>query len=561
MNYVIIAIVVVGLFLFFFFKEYYDASKREKRLFEKIASEYGKFAEREYSADELSRIALYSARKNDPDSIDAITASDIEFDRLFFAFNTSCSAPGSEYFYHRLKTPIFDGEALEDFEKKVTFMSENREEREGFIKDLLTVGSMKGVSFWDCLDLFSEVRGKNLITEYIPIIFMILAIGVIFLEGPIGVFLLVAGLIYNIVTYYKARGDIEVYVVCLGYIINFLKVSDNIVKHRNDTVIDETLEIKELLKKLESFRRSGRHAVNSNNNFTGVGNPFELLADYLRMLFHIDIINFYRSLDSLKKNMDLVERVYEDLGKIDTYIIVASLRKALGDWCVPEKGKGIKGVNMYHPLIFDPVKNSVEALEKGVLITGSNASGKSTFLKTVLINAIMAKSIHTCTADSFSMDDYRIYSSMSLRDDLSHEDSYFMVEIKAIKRIIDKADDEDPRPVLCFLDEVLRGTNTIERIAACTSILESLKEKGVLCFVATHDIELTGLMADKYDNYYFDENVTDNDITFSYMLKKGSAATRNAIKLLNLMGFSENITDKAGNMAADFEKTGKWRAV
>ncbi|MCR5309957.1 MAG: hypothetical protein K6E32_00910 [Lachnospiraceae bacterium] len=561
MQYLIMAIVAVGLFLVFFFKEYYDASKKDKKRLQKITAGYGKFSDREYSGDELARIALYNARKKNPDSIDDITASDIEFDRLFVAFNTAVSAPGSEFFYHRLRTPIYNKEEISDFEKKVSYLSENREEREKLQADLMSVGSMRGVSFWDCLDLFLDVKGKNLITEFIPIIFLIAAVGIIFIDGSIGVMALVAGLIYNIITYYKARGDIEIYVVCLGFIINFLKVSERMIRHRDGSVFDEISDIKETLKKLETFRRNGRHAVNSGNKFTGVGNPLELLGDYLRMFFHVDIISFYRSLDELKKNRGNIERVYENLGKLDTYIVIASLREALTDHCIPEEGHGIRGLNMYHPLISNPVKNSIETSDRGVLITGSNASGKSTFLKTVLINAIMAKSVHTCTADAFSMDDYRIFSSMSLRDDLQNDDSYFMVEIKAIKRIIDKAEDGDPRPVLCFLDEVLRGTNTIERIAACTSILESLREKKVLCFVATHDIELTGLVADKYDNYYFDETVTDNDISFSYKLKQGSAATRNAIKLLTLMGFSEEITDKAGNMAADFEKTGKWRTV
>ena len=136
-----------------------------------------------------------------------------------------------------------------------------------------------------------------------------------------------------------------------------------------------------------------------------------------------------------------------------------------------------------------------------------------------------------------------------------------MVEIKALKWIMYKTVERNGLRVLCFLDEVLRGTNTIERIAACVKILSTLKKAGATCFVATHDIELTKLLTDEYDNYYFDESVTDNDISFSYLLKSGSATTKNAIKLLSLMGFSEDITKAAENMALDFEKNGKWRVA
>jgi DNA mismatch repair ATPase MutS len=79
---------------------------------------------------------------------------------------------------------------------------------------------------------------------------------------------------------------------------------------------------------------------------------------------------------------------------------------------------------------------------------------------------------------------------MSLRDDLQGGDSYYVVEIKALKRILTAAK-EPGRPVLCFVDEVLRGTNTVERIAASTQILKSFDGRAVLCFAATHDIELT----------------------------------------------------------------------
>lgn len=111
-------------------------------------------------------------------------------------------------------------------------------------------------------------------------------------------------------------------------------------------------------------------------------------------------------------------------------------------------------------------------MKQGVLLTGSNASGKSTFLKTVAVNGILAQTIHTCLADRYASCFYQMYTSMALRDDLQSQESYYIVEIKSLKRILDHVGEEVP--MICFVDEVLRGTNTVERIAASSQILKSM---------------------------------------------------------------------------------------
>ena len=132
------------------------------------------------------------------------------------------------------------------------------------------------------------------------------------------------------------------------------------------------------------------------------------------------------------------------------------------------------------------------------------------------------------------------------------------MEIKALKRILDVVNKE-PSPVLCFVDEVLRGTNTVERIAASTQVLKSLHRPGVLCFAATHDIELTRLLETAYDNYHFEEQVEGDDIRFNYQLMPGRAGTRNAIRLLGIIGYDEDIIREADRMAEEFLRTGEWR--
>ncbi len=193
-----------------------------------------------------------------------------------------------------------------------------------------------------------------------------------------------------------------------------------------------------------------------------------------------------------------------------------------------------------------------------MLVTGSNASGKSTFLKSVAIGAILAQTLNTCPADCYKAPFYRIYSSMALTDDLDSGESYYIVEIKSLKRIVDAAG-EPGMKVLCFIDEVLRGTNTVERIAASSEILKNLADNGVMCFAATHDVELTHILEKIYSNYHFDEEVRDNNVIFSYELKKGRATSRNAIKLLGIIGYDGGIIRNSEQRANDFINTGIWR--
>ena len=112
--------------------------------------------------------------------------------------------------------------------------------------------------------------------------------------------------------------------------------------------------------------------------------------------------------------------------------------------------------------------------------------------------------------------------------------------------------------ILCFLDEVLRGTNTIERIAGATQILKEVAKTNSGCYAATHDIELTELLSRDYSNYHFEEEIVDGDIRFRYELLKGKATSRNAIRLLQCMGFEESLIREAEHRAERFLETGVW---
>ncbi|HHX21297.1 MAG TPA: DNA mismatch repair protein MutS, partial [Clostridiales bacterium] len=109
-----------------------------------------------------------------------------------------------------------------------------------------------------------------------------------------------------------------------------------------------------------------------------------------------------------------------------------------------------------------------------------------------------------------------------------------------------------------FIDEILRGTNTIERIAASSAVLDAIARRNALCMAATHDIELTRLLRDVFQNLHFSETMDEDGIRFDYLLREGPTRTRNAIRLLQQMGYGQEIIAAAQDNARRFEQTGSW---
>lgn len=147
-------------------------------------------------------------------------------------------------------------------------------------------------------------------------------------------------------------------------------------------------------------------------------------------------------------------------------------------------------------------------------------------------------------------------TSMAISDSIDNGESYYIAEIRSLKRILD-AVGQYPF-CICFVDEILKGTNTVERIAASVSILKYLSAEKCLCFVASHDIELTRLLKASYKNYHFCEQIDQSGISFDYKIYEGPSSTRNAIKLLEVMAYEETITNEANQLASYFMEHQAW---
>lgn len=557
MEYVIFAVVMVGFILFIMAKGYLDYRKEQKKFIRLLYTEYGKLPEKEYKPEQFANISHYYEKHKKDFYIDDITWNDLNMDEVFKKINYTYSAAGEEYLYYTLRKPVFNRSELEKQEEIIDFFRTHADERVNSQYIFFRLGKTGKYSIYDYIDYLDNLGNRSNLKHYAAFIAAIASLGIMTVNLPIGLTALIVVFCVNIILYFKVKAEIDPYIISFAYIFRLLDCVGKLQKLKLPVLEEEMKILKRSSASLGKFKK-GSFILMSSSRMSGSGNPLEIILDYFRMVWHLDLIQFNKMLGEVRRHISDVDCMLTTMGKIETWIAIGAFREGCDCHCIPEftDDKRIEGENIYHPLIQEPVKNNIST-RKSVLITGSNASGKSTFLKTIAVNNILAQTIHTCMADNYRTGIFRICSSMALRDDLEGGNSYYMVEIKALKRIMDELSKEGA-PVLCFVDEVLRGTNTVERIAASTQILESLGCGNCLCFAATHDIELTHLLEETYNNCHFEEEIENNDIFFSYKIMDGRATTRNAIKLLSIMGYEEDIINKAENLAAQFLKSGVW---
>jgi DNA mismatch repair ATPase MutS len=219
--------------------------------------------------------------------------------------------------------------------------------------------------------------------------------------------------------------------------------------------------------------------------------------------------------------------------------------------CFPQldTDTGLSIQNGQHPLVPDQenVPNSIQLTsdKRTWVVTGPNAAGKSTFLRMVGVNCLLAQIGAAVTAQVMHWSPVRLMTDVRVRDDLAKHESYFLSEVRRLRRII--RDSQVSPPILAFIDEPFRGTNSQERTAAGVALLEHILASGHLVLVATHEERLAQCAAGHPDaeNYHFQEQLIDAGIKFDYCLRPGPAHTKTAIRILEQEGYPESFLERA----------------
>lgn len=555
----VLVVIIVGVILFVI-KACYDSWSLKKDIRRRIEKQWGSYSQEGMNESKRKTLmSFYESRKDENADIDEITWNDLDMETLYQRINTCFSALGEEYLYYVLHKPIISDQQLEERKRVMDCIAEDKDKRICLAKHLNHIGTLKNISFYEYIKNIGQAVIENNRIHILANLFLIVSVILICLNSYAGVAALFVTAGFNIITYYHCKAKLEKYYSVVSYVLRLLYCIRQIGKETLEGLSEYTEACSQMAKRFAKIERGSSFVfAGSDKN----GSLSDILMDYIHMIFHFDLIKMNHMISQLKEQEEDFSAMMDTVGFLDAMYCLASYREYLGKdrYCEPTfcKERILKVQGLYHPLLENPVTSDL-CTDVNILITGSNASGKSTFLKAVAMNAFFSQTCCISFTKEYKAARYRIFSSMSLADNLLKNESYFIVEIKALKRMIDRMG--QPVPMLCFVDEVLRGTNTMERIAAAAEILYDISSKNALCFAATHDIELTYILESVYANYHFQERIEKNEIHFDYCLKQGRAMSRNAIELLRILGYSEQIVSSAKKRIQQYEKEAQWKSI
>ena len=526
----------------------FSERRRHQKLLARLRAEWSRPSER---TRDIQAISLYHRNFAEAHEhpLDERTAKDLDLDAVFANLDRTVSITGQQLLYHRLRTTP-TSENLTAFETLMTRLAEDPAERER-IQVSLSRLQWHSVDVWVLAEPGAlDVRRRDVMFPFlalvVPIALLLSAI------WPVAFGVMILGIIANMTVRYLTAPRLGPLLRPFRQVAPLLAVAETTVPliETHGSRINPSLSSD--LAKLSRLRRIAgwvsRSPMDSDDYTAAV---FELA----NMILLLDMNLLVFASRELRTHGPSLLRVVATVGNVDAAISLASYRAGTMAWTRPVFQSQLGGstmIGLRHPLLAEAVPNSIElAPPHGVLITGSNMSGKSTFLRTVGVNAILAQTLNTCLATAYRAPVFTVRSVIRRSDDLLAGKSYYRDEIDAVIALVHAS--QSRLPHLFLFDELFRGTGTVERIAAAEATLRELvtsDEDGQtssqhVVIAATHDRELVELLQRTFASYHFSDTVDSDGLAFDYQLRKGAASSWNAIALLELCGAPQRIVERA----------------
>jgi hypothetical protein len=488
-------------------------------------------------------------------SLDDRTWDDLGLDEVFAGIDHTQSTIGQQALYHRLRTaPV--GDDREAFEALIQVMSTDLPARERAQVTLSRLRDPAGYDLWWLTQ--PDALGSRRWHIVFPLwTSAILVAALLVAYHPFALLVVIAATVLNFWLRIATASRV-------GAIVGSFRQLGPVIAAAEDLAFLDTPDTRPLTTALQADVRTLARLKNIarwvSRDPLAVGEPVASILEYLNVLYLLDLNAMYFAARELSTRGPALLRVITAVGEVDAAVSVASFRAGASGWTRPvfDSQAPLSLTNIRHPLLADPVPNSIVlGPPHGMLVTGSNMSGKSTFLRAVGVATVMAQTINTCLADAYTGPLLRVRSCIGRSDDLAAGKSYYMVEAEAALDMVRTSASADPH--LFIIDELFRGTNASERIAAAEAVLvelvrDHLTLKPHIVIVATHDGELVDLLRDDYAPYHLTDVVTPEGLSFDYRLRPGPSTTRNAITLLRLRGAPERLVRRALDRAAALDR-------
>ena len=519
----------------------YNAAKKRTAAIESIDENWGKHTEN-YRA--MNLVANYHNYLKTDASISESIAADIDLESIFTFTDRTSSKVGQQYLYHTLRTPQTNIADLHALNKLIGTVTADEFKRAALQLELV---ALNNANSYYLHELFSSEHkplysaGLSLYIRMAGVLWIAALVVTIITHAQV-LFLLSLGLtLFNFFIHYSNKKNTLRYVHSMPQLFTLMRVAKYISNQFN---IPENEAIVSSLKRAGSLSRSLRF-VKLEDQISG--DPSDLayaLWELIKAILLIEPAMFIASINRVNQYRDDIEVLFNYVGKVDMAVSIQSFRLSLPYFCLPEFSTNchILNVNaLYHLLVEHCVPNSFQTLDsQGVLITGSNMSGKTTFIRAMAVNALLSQTLFTACAESYDAPLLQLFTSIRVSDDMEEHKSYFQAEALSVLNIMNKSK-LNPVKSLVIIDEIFRGTNTIERVAAAKAILSYFTANQSFVFVSTHDLELAELLGDEYAVYCFEETVADTRLVFDYKIKPGILKNKNAIAIMAALGYPESV--------------------
>jgi hypothetical protein len=492
------------------------------------------------STETLRRFSEVARSADDEEPlVDEQTWNDLDMDAVHARIDRTVSPPGHMVLYRMLRSAAPSKERLSERDALIGVLTPPGETGDVLRSELARLERTAGAE--DLMSLLWEDPPEGLSHPWVVRLLAMVAIGSVPLALTVGgaaAFAPVLAFALNAIVHFRTRLLWLREIQALRFVgavracaRRVIALSEPLLEHhqrRLETALRETAPIARRVRLLSS------------------GTFKDVLYDYVSIFLLLELQSYEWLVRRWPEESPALRQLFTTLGELDALAGVARWRIDLPTWCRPELEGGhphLEIVQGAHPLLDEPVPVSLSLASRGCLVTGSNMSGKSTLLRTLGITTLLAQTIFTCPARRYRASWLRIVSSMRVGDNILEGKSRYLAEAERLLALVRDAD-HGPS-TLCLIDELLSGTNVTERLAASRAILDYLARHGVLVVAATHDIELTESLRGRYDSYFFADELERDDMRFDYRLRPGVATTRNAVRLLERLGYPEAIVAQA----------------
>ncbi len=304
-------------------------------------------------------------------------------------------------------------------------------------------------------------------------------------------------------------------------------------------------ELTEICNQLTDGKQTASHAIKQLSRYIGgLDQRFSLAGIIMNVLYLRDTRHALQLEGWKEKHASDMERWFDALARFDALCSLGGFAFNHPDYTYPEMAETyfrMEGKGLGHPLLDRRVcvKNDISISRRGcfLIVTGANMAGKSTYLRTVGVNFLLAEMGAPVCADSLTMYPARLVTSLRTSDSLVSNESYFFAELKRLKMIIDRL--ERGEELFIILDEILKGTNSVDKQKGSLALVKQLVAYRTAGIIATHDLVLGGL-AEKFPgqvyNFRFEADIQNEELSFSYRLREGIAQNMNACFLMQKMG-------------------------